>query len=42
MQSRARRLHYPAKKKAVGINLSPQVVDYFKAWRRRPAFLTRN
>ncbi len=21
---------YPAKKKAVGINLSPQVVDYFK------------
>jgi hypothetical protein len=22
---------YPAKKKAVGINLSPQVVDYFKA-----------
>jgi predicted DNA binding CopG/RHH family protein len=22
---------YPSKKKAVGINLSPQVVDYFKA-----------
>lgn len=22
---------YPGKKKAVGINLSPQVVDYFKA-----------
>jgi len=30
LQSRACRLHYPAKKKAVGINLSPQVVDYFK------------
>jgi predicted DNA binding CopG/RHH family protein len=30
LQSRACRLQYPAKKKAAGINLSPQVVDYFK------------
>jgi len=34
---------YTGKKQAVGINLSPEVVDYFKrGWRMRQDFLTRS
>jgi hypothetical protein len=33
---------YAGKKKAVGINLSPEVVDYFKGWQIRQDFLTRS
>jgi len=33
---------YAGKKKAVGINLSPEVVDYSKDWRRRQDFPARS